>query len=202
MYNGESRNCGSTMRAVIGLRGLEVGCTLHVLLVPVLIHRVRAVTLRFVALVIPRIVSSSSTSDTTLGMARLIWDRVWYRIEDRLVHRYRMRNRNRLRHRDRLRHHHRYLLMDLDRDWPGHLDRHVFLNFHQLRIRNRDRMVHWHRDGYVMGHLRKRKEFSRSTKPPIRSISSIIPRGIGWEMRFEFLHLTSYFYLICVFVNG
>lgn len=146
------------MRAVIGLRRLEVS-TLDVLLVAVLIHRVRAVTLRLVALVIPRIVSTSSTSDTTLGMARLIWNRVWYRIKDRLVHRYRMRNRNRLRYRDRLRHHHRYLLMDLDRDRPGHLDRHVFLNFHQLRIRNCDRMVHWHRDGYVMGHLQKRKEF-------------------------------------------
>lgn len=154
----KSENCRSMMGAVIGLRWLEVS-TLDVLLVAVLIHRVRAVTLRLVALVIPGVVSTSPASDTTLGMTGLIWNRVWYRVEDRLVHRYRMRNRNRLRYRDRLRHHHRYLLMDLDRDWPGHLDRHVFLNFHQLRIRNCDRMVHWHRDGYVMGHLQKRKEF-------------------------------------------
>lgn len=118
------------MGMIIRLRGLEMS-GLSTLIVALFVHRVRAIALRLMAYVIFRVVATASAGEPTLGMAvSLIWNRVWYRVEDRLVHRYRLRNRNRLRHRDCLRHHQRYLLMNRDRDRLRHLDWHVFLDFH------------------------------------------------------------------------
>lgn len=118
------------MRIIIRLRGLEVS-SLSILIVSLLIHRVRAVAFRFVASMTFGIISTNSATDATLGMAtRLIWNRVWYWVEDRLIHCYRMRNWNRLWYRDSLWHHHRYLLMNRNRNRLGYLDWHVFRDFH------------------------------------------------------------------------